>query len=323
MKAFFFGAGSSYGTLEGKPACPPLAKDFGDFLRKQSGFPEKYPNLAMAALHVGKHLSRIGLEELWTCIDYYAKLSGDANCALGDTPPWLGPAVHELKGQALLWLYGRRCDDAADALADSDGYTLGDLLKNQIKNGDVVASFNYDTVVERLARRFGLSLRHCRGAAQSFVKFAKPHGSASWPLWHLPSAVMDGEPLFDSLREDMNNDPLVLGAVPIKSELLREIQFHYGVCDVFKVIMQQWRGVVEAVRDADELVVIGYSFPKEDQYGRFLLQEAMRMRESPLRKIEYFNLNKESEDSMRELFGRVEIVWKGPVTAPGSQIAHC
>jgi hypothetical protein len=319
MKAFLFGAGSSYGTLEHSDARPPLAKEFGSFLSKQDGFPGKYPNLTLAAHHIKQRLAQTGLEDLWTCLDYYAKLSGDNGAALGKTPEWLWPAVQELKRQALLWLIGRRCDKAAEAIPISADYTLGDLLKNQIKTGDVVISFNWDTLIERLARRFGISLRHCCGAPQGFVKFAKPHGSASWPLSASAlSAMIDGEPLLDSLAEDFQNDPLVLGAVPIKSELLREVQrCHLPGEIVFTVIMHQWRGVVEAVRDADQLVVVGYSFPKEDQYGRFLFQEGLRLRgTNPIRRIEYYNTTAESRASILDVFGHVgtEVVWKGPVT---------
>jgi len=317
MRAFFFGAGSSFGTLEHDKVCPPLAKDFGCYLSKQPGFPRKYPNLELASSHLSHDLSRIGLEDLWTCLDYYAKLSG-FNGAL-PTHDWLWPAVKELKEQALLWLYGRRCDDAANSLPDSDGYTLGELVKNQIKNGDVVISFNYDTLIERLARCFDVPLRHCSGEPHGYVKFLKPHGSASWPLNGLTSVlnrVTDGDPLVDSLTEDMGNEPLMLGAVPIKSELLREVQkCHTPGEVVFQVIMHQWRGVVEAVRDADELIVVGYGFPKEDQYGRFLFQEGVRMRSCPFKKIEYYNRRAESGASLLEIFARedTEIVWKGPV----------
>ena len=154
MKAFLLGAGSSYGTLEHCDARPPLAKCFGRRLSEQGDFSGKYPNLAVVVHHIGRPLEQIGLEDLWTCLDYYAKLSGD-NGALGKTPGWLWPAVKELKGQALLHLFGRRCDIAAEALPISTDYTLGDLLKNQIETGDVVISFNWDSLIERLARRFG------------------------------------------------------------------------------------------------------------------------------------------------------------------------
>jgi hypothetical protein len=185
MRAFLFGAGSSFGTLKDQDACPPLAKDFGPALSKQEGFAENYKNLSAAAPQVDRNLSEIGLDELWTCIDYYAKLSGiDANCALGPRPDWLDPAVDELKTMALLWLYGQRCDLAADALPDSDECTLIRLLRST-QPGDVVISFNYDTIIERLANRFERNIRHSRCPPGDFVRFLKPHGSASWPLSRL------------------------------------------------------------------------------------------------------------------------------------------
>jgi hypothetical protein len=116
----------------------------------------------------------------------------------------------------------------------------------------------------------------------------------------------------------MKNDPFVLGALPIKSELLREVQTCYSPGEiVFKVIMHQWQVVVDAVRDVDELVVVGYSFPKEDLYGRFLFQEGLRERRAePIRRVEYYNTSAESGTSILEVFGAedTEVVWKGPVT---------
>jgi hypothetical protein len=323
MKAFLFGAGSSYGTLEHYYACPPLAKDFGRALSEQRGFPGKYPNLSLAAQHIGQDLAKIGLEQLWTCLDYYSKLSGDVG-ALGETPQWLWPAVRELKERALLSLIGRSCDKAADALPVAADYTLGDILKNQIQPGDVVISFNWDTVLERLAPRFEKNFQHRWCAATDVVRFAKPHGSASWALSSPPPAVFDGAPLLESLAEDMKNNPFVLGAVPIKSELLREVQKCHSPGEiVFKVIMHQWGVVVDAVRDADELVVVGYSFPKEDLYGRFLFQEGLRQRRTKsLRRVEYYNTSAKSGTSILEVFGAegTEVVWKGRVTC---SCDHC
>ena len=207
--------------------------------------------------------------------------------------------------------------------ADSISWVVADARTIPFPDNtfDVVVSFNYDTLVERLAKRFGLALRHCRGAPRDFVKFLKPHGSVSWPLHPVPSAVFDGEPLLHSLSEDMNNDPLLLGAVPIKSELLREVQIQCGTFDVFQAIMYQWRGIVEAVRDADELVVVGYSFPKEDLYGRFLFQQGVRRRTHPFETIEYYNRTAKDGASILEVFGQkdAKVVWRGPVKRP---LAH-
>ena len=74
----------------------------------------------------------------------------------------------------------------------------------------------------------------------------------------------------------------MLGAVPIKSELIFEVQRFYGL-PVFDVVVQQWKTVVTAVREAEKLIVVGYSFPREDQYGRFLFREAVRLRKNPLK----------------------------------------
>ena len=57
--------------------------------------------------------------------------------------------------KALLEIYGKRCDDAANRLPLTDSYTLGQLIKNELNPGDIIISFNYDTIVERLAHRLG------------------------------------------------------------------------------------------------------------------------------------------------------------------------
>ena len=57
----------------------------------------------------------------------------------------------------------------------------------------------------------------------------------------------------------------------------------------FQTIARQWRALVEAIRDADSVVIVGYSFPQEDQYGRFLLKEGIRLRSSELT-VEFFRV---------------------------------
>jgi hypothetical protein len=103
----------------------------------------------------------------------------------------------------------------------------------------------------------------------------------------------------------------------MKSELIFEVQ---KCCapHVFTVIMNQWQAVVEAVRDADVIIVLGYSFPKEDEYGRFFFREGMRQRGKPLKRIEYYNTSRDSACAIREVFGEEpKIVWKRRVTPVG------
>ena len=318
MKAIFLGAGCSYGTLCGHDACPPLAKDFGSCLaRRAPEFETRFPELVKVAHHLRTTLPKIGLEELWTCIDYYAKFSPPRGSLL-DSPPWNWVvAATELKTGALLELYGSRLDEVAEALPKSTNYTLGKLLVEQVKAGDVLISFNYDTIVERLARNSGVRLTHGAGAEEtSAVRFAKPHGSTSWKL-NSPPQLTD-EPFLHSLP-CKNEPPLMLGAVPIKSELILEVQFCYGACDVFHVVMSQWEAVVDAVRDAEKLVILGYSFPREDLYGRFLFKEGMRQRDGRKITIEYYDVNEKVGESILETFLmkdiKIDLCWKGRVTA--------
>ena len=225
----------------------------------------------------------------------------------------------ELK-RALVRLCGTACVDAARAIRKTTQCTIVDVLLKQVKPGDVIVSFNWDTLVERLAMRFGLKLVHGPDRPGKKIGFAKPHGSLAWRIGTIRPNQLNGRPLLDPLPEfsivpkitDM--EPLLLGAVPMKSELIFEVQQCYAP-HVFEIIISQWRAVVEAVCEADTIVVLGYSFPKEDEYGRFFFKEGMRQRSKRLKRIEYYNVNRESACAIREVFGEdPKIVWKGPVT---------
>ena len=324
MKVFFIGAGASKGTFHSTDTLVPVAADFGKALQAiDPRWSIHYPALLEIVNHLGLSPNDWSLEPVWTCMDYYAKLEK----AIPNLRNWSGESP-EMK-KALLEVYGRRCDDVADQLPLTDSYTLGQLIKNELNPGDILISFNYDTIVERLARRFGHTLLSVGAQEQERRKgitLAKPHGSTSWTLdlnynpRRVISASNHGEVLLNSLEStdvDQCREPLVLGAVPIKSELIREVQHVCASSSVFETVTRQWQALVEAVRDADSVAIVGYSFPPEDQYGRFLLQEGMRLRESSLT-VEFFEL----EDKMPErgkvildVFGsRVEnLVYRGAV----------
>jgi hypothetical protein len=283
-----------------------------------------YPGLHQVVRHIGLPLGDIGLERIWTCIDYYAKLRR----ALPLPPMWSrsSQATHDLK-RALLRLYGSRCEELVERLPVSTDYTLGRLLKNRLRTGDVLISFNYDTVVERLALRFGHDVRMTAESKASVVQLAKPHGSVAWRMdWTHRSvrrSAADGKPLVGAMaEEDVGStlEPLLLGAVPIKSELIREVQRCYFPA-VFELVTAQWKVVTQAVRKADALVIVGYGFPNEDQYGRFLLSEAMRSRgRSSLPQVDFFELGRNKHRTtaaIRAAFGEPKLRprYLGRVTA--------
>jgi hypothetical protein len=297
--AFFLGAGCSYGTLKDRRHFPPLARDFGSELTKRTpDWLDKYPNLSKVAEHLGVTLPKVSLEELWTCIDYHAKFYEAFNIGWDSVQ-----VVLQLK-RSLLRMYGRSCDDDAAKLRVSDSYTLGRIV-GEIRPGDTLVSFNYDTLAEQLAKKRGLNLLHGVGPMpEGVVRFAKPHGSASWNLYKLGDDLRNGPPACSSINEPEvqlgDVEPLLLGAVPVKSELIREVQMCHTP-PVFDVVLRQWQAVADAVRDADRVVVLGYSFPKEDAYGKFFFHEAVLQRRSKPLRIEYYELREKKEQAVASM----------------------
>ncbi len=315
---FIAGAGCSLGTLQGiRGICPPVAAKFVSELENR-GWANTYPELAKVIKHARKAHPHVGLEELWTCIDLHAKFPGTFPISWEPR----GPVVCELKS-AVVRMYGSSCDEISGSISTIDTCTVVEIA-NEMEAGDTLISFNYDTMIERVVSRVAKApLRHGSGLKPQAIRFAKPHGSTSWRVRSLPHRVTDGEPILGSLTHEavMNHwphlDPLLLGAVPLKSELISEVQEYYRSQRVFEVVREQWRTLANAVASATRIVVLGYSFPKEDMYGRFFLNEGRAMRDDglPLR-VEVFDVNPDAVQPIGELFpNAASVCFKGPVSA--------
>ena len=326
ITAYILGAGSTRGTLANLSPPPPTAAEFGAIISGIPNWNTDFPALERVAAYLKRPLARLGLEAIWSCFDYYAKFEKSL-----PPKPWEDES-RTLK-RALLRLYGSTCDRAAESLRDSDSYTLGDIVKNRLEAGDFLLSLNYDTVAEQLARRLGrCPLRMvCSGKAVGVVWVAKPHGSTSWRMDFKNKSLItqepDGSPQCDSLAEEelmkplgKHCEPLLLGAVPIKSELIKEVQQRGPIPLIYDRVMDQWKSVAAALRDAESLVVLGYSFPEEDQYGRFFFREGIRQRTKPLL-VEFYELPENAAATARSIFSALaskglEVTYRGPVSAP-------
>jgi hypothetical protein len=276
---------------------------------------------------------------VWTRIDYYSKLS----CVLGPAP--YEDASRELHS-ALLDAYSLTNDERA-VLESGAECTLKTIL-DPLGPGDDLISFNWDTAAERVAKRLNLDLVAAPNArAAASVRLIKPHGSLSWRH----CAKTPGSPICDVRWSDSGAprlepmdrsdvvshdggpgahfcEPLVLGAVPIKSELLGEIQEPKHP-SVHRTIVDQWREAVHAIMHASKLVVAGYGFPPEDAYGHFLFREAVRRRHEPL-PIAYYSLPQDRgnvEASLRYVFGAcAAYTFEGtvkPATRADIASTHC
>src|SRR5262249_3203253 len=88
---------------------------------------------------------------------------------------------------------------------------------------------------------------------------------------------------------------------------------------IWEVTTLQWKLVTRALRRATSLVVVGYGFPRDDAYGRFLFREAMKLRSSDLPSVQLDELAEraeETEAALRDALGcpELQVEWKGPVT---------
>jgi hypothetical protein len=281
------------------------------------GWANAYPELAKVIKHAKKAHQHVGLEELWTCIDLHTKFPGAFPISWEPRP-----VVCELKS-ALVRMYGSSCDEISESISMKDCCTVVGIA-NEIEAGDTLISFNYDTIIERVVSKIAKPpLRHGSDLKPETIRFAKPHGSTSWAVKKLTHRVTGGAPILDSLAHDAvrdtwpHLDPLLLGAVPLKSELISEVQEYYRSQRVFEVVREQWITVAKAVASATRIVVLGYSFPKEDAYGRFFFNEGKAMRDDGLSlQVDVFNLNSDAVQSLGELFPNASSVcFKGPISA--------
>jgi hypothetical protein len=117
------------------------------------------------------------LDEAWTRLDYYAKLSG----ALG-VHSYGGTASRQIHA-AVATVYGGLDLTTADMSVDWQDFSLRQIL-DAAQAGDVIGSFNWDTLVERAAnlllgaRRVAFLQSPYPSSLQG-VALAKPHGSLS------------------------------------------------------------------------------------------------------------------------------------------------
>jgi hypothetical protein len=297
MRLFIFGAGTTIGTLD-----VPGVKGFGAQLAKEMPYWRSMLGSLREVVDALEPRNRRSaddwdLDAAWTHVDYFAKL----NLAL-DTRAFSGSASAGLHA-AVSRVYGTLDIDRVRRAYDAKRqFTLREEL-DRVVAGDVVVSFNWDTLVESLlCHRFATtSLRLVQvphPPLNESVRFAKPHGSLTWNRYD-PSVIDDGHagpklspiPNWASIVASENLaavgkfEPLLLGAVPIKSELIKEVapQQH-------QLIMEQWATLCRAISDADELCIVGYGFPTEDSYGRFLMRQAARRRQRRISRVDLYEV---------------------------------
>jgi hypothetical protein len=212
---------------------------------------------------------------------------------------------------------------------------LTDWILNAVDEGPAmtVVSTNYDTVVESLvfekisqdpelelssAVDLGFSWReHSTGRyletvnqppATPRVRIFKLHGSVSWlkcPLCGFIYVNTVGSIVQQAFREDKvdYNNTCVCGHGPVRPVIVAPSMVRtIKDADLLTI----WRSALEAMRVADEWIVVGYSLPPEDIAIRSILVRAYsgrgKKRKPPRIRVVQLSEDKKLEDRYRLLF---------------------
>jgi len=303
MKAVILGTGATIGTLGGKGG----VKGFEERLNEvRPSWQDDYRNLKKAIDACKKSRDeKINLDQVWTRIDYYSKFRKILN---GDYGSDASIELH--KAVLVAYSFKKEISNICNKRHD---FTLINELK-ELGRGDALISFNWDTLAENIVMKMleESLIQSPDPDSSKYIQLIKPHGSLSWVHKKDGTVIFKegSKPRLNPMTEnDVDEDeaePLVLGAVPVKSEIIEEVQRGDHI-KVFTTISDQWRETIRVISQADEVVVLGYSFPNEDTYGRFLLREAVRNRPKKHRlpKIRYYALTEhrcDIEKAFREIF---------------------
>lgn len=311
MKTVILGSGATAGTCE----LAPTTGGFGRALRQRvPSWRSRYPVLAVLvddllrkerqALHPDYPTSEVvdvpvasidawDLARAWTRLDYFSKFP-----EIQRGQPYGYQANLQLHA-AILDVYGESLrTEIRRALANTVEFTLCAIISS-LQPGDVLVSFNWDVLAETLAEHLGIPLIQAPTQnAREAVTLIKPHGSVSWRYYPSRQHVDMEEgrkPATDPMAATQVSadpefiQPFVVGAVPVKSELIAELQGrhpHSSYC----VLIRQWMEFMDALEHTDEVIVAGYNFPEDDNYGRFLIKEAVSRRRSALDDIGFYEL---------------------------------
>ena len=337
------GAGASRGTLEEAP----VAAKFGQCLNQVPDWDKTYPYLAAAVRFLERRIPSTSkeswaLDKVWGAIDNRVKLRCILGLSLPGAPfpppqtkriydrhmdPW-GLAGFELRC-ALTRVYGVRLTPAIQEAVESSGTLKGELA--QLKAGDCVISFNYDLLAEKILRAVSKCVVRSAplletAANKEGVVLCKPHGCLSWKqrvpengrvvqvLDHpMAEEDVDFEP-----RENATIQPVIVGPVPFKSEIILPELQKRSVPHSFNLLVSQWRDAIERISQAERLIVLGYGFPPEDLHARYLFAEAAAKREnSKGLQVEVFEKDEgrfeDVRKEIRRLFKLASCKYRGPV----------
>ncbi|HVZ72737.1 MAG TPA: hypothetical protein VHJ20_10225 [Polyangia bacterium] len=177
---------------------------------------------------------------------------------------------------------------------------LRDLMST-LEPGDIVITFNWDALVERVLARlgrwtpidgYGLNFSRLRyrgapipGPERSAIKVLKLHGSLGWyqasHSWEGTGIRLDGHSFLKQLGIDCDNEPFTHGnPTPDTDYSIYLRPYRDRPLIVYPTFLKAiggrqfaalWQQAAAALGRADQIDIYGYSLPSSDGAGRVLL----------------------------------------------------
>lgn len=178
----------------------------------------------------------------------------------------------------------RTCIQTYVYLALMKPKTKNDVLEpflRKIESDDKIITFNYDLIIEKALFNmgiwkpkdgYGIDFKDFPNITESHdiksrVQIYKLHGSLNWKSdLKLRFFYDDNEPIFPGYLQEGSNYPQYKG----KHSGLWLLPSFIKQFDV-RELTDVWERAFTAIKDSDEIVIVGYSLPKEDSAACLLL----------------------------------------------------
>ncbi len=185
-------------------------------------------------------------------------------------------------------LYQVLCDPIGAAQQEHRLDAVKTFLKKAYDDQSTIISFNWDLLLEVVAQDIGLGIAYQKPATENEVCVAKPHGSLN--LAELPEQEYEEKKHAINVQprgmkvewKDEKTNTLVL-RIQNPATDLKGMVYTFGPIVIPPTakktyqspwISYQWHLALDMVRNAEEVVIIGYSLPFTDIRPRLLLQFA-------------------------------------------------
>lgn len=310
--AILFGAGATRGALQNRVLPPPVDQDFFDIASQIFG-----RGTRRLAVRVTKdvfdlyhHVSGVGLEQYFRDIEARAEISEFAK-SKNKPKDW---AKRQSDLEELL---RRVFIQTTTELTDKETRVHRRILK-RIQPGDVIITFNYDTVIEECIsndgphwdpydgygfKASGVTLgwakrwrtQHTKVASRkSEFRILKLHGSVNWTLYKTNKVRLKPRPYVVRAR---NGAPVFDKCSVLPPGWHKRIDI--------SPYRDLWRKARLELEKCSSLAIIGYSLPDTDLIARALLAEVCRSRAARKHYLKHLHIadpNEHVRDRFSALF---------------------